>query len=67
MARERARGAAHQPIVPQFPIYWRSTPALLKRRFDGILARGMGLWAGRRGLGWPLIGPAYSSGGPADS
>lgn len=63
---EQSLLAAHDAIVWQFPLYWYSTPALLKDWQDQVLTFN---WAfGPRGdkLAGKTLLAAVSTGGPAD-
>ncbi len=60
--RERALLTEHKNIVLQFPLYWYSSPAILKEWIDEVLARG---WAygGGTALAGKKIMVAVTTGG----
>jgi len=61
--RERALLSAHQNIVLQFPLYWYSTPAILKEWMDEVLSRGWAYGGGTALAGKKLM-VAITTGGP---
>ncbi|MEX0325831.1 MAG: NAD(P)H-dependent oxidoreductase [Puniceicoccaceae bacterium] len=66
-AHEQSLMEAHESIVFQFPLYWYSSPALLKEWFDIVLQYG---WA-YGSTGTALVGKtarlAVTTGAPAES
>ncbi|MDG0811388.1 NAD(P)H-dependent oxidoreductase [Cohnella rhizosphaerae] len=65
--REQALLDAHDRIVFQYPLYWYSTPPLLKQWFDEVLERGWAFGPGGEHLKGKEIGIAISTAGTADS
>lgn len=63
---EQARLLAHDAIVLQFPIYWYSTPALLKEWQDLVLEYGFAYGPGGTALTDKVMLPAISAGGAED-
>ncbi len=61
--RERSLLAGHQNIVLQFPLYWYSTPAILKEWIDEVFARGWAYGGGTALSGKNLM-VAITTGGP---
>jgi len=61
--RERNLLALHQNVVLQFPLYWYSTPAILKEWIDEVLARGWAYGGGSALAGKNLM-VATTTGGP---
>jgi glutathione-regulated potassium-efflux system ancillary protein KefG len=61
--KERALLEAHENIVIQFPLYWYSSPAIVKEWLDEVLARG---WAygGGQALKDKKLLIATTTGGP---
>jgi glutathione-regulated potassium-efflux system ancillary protein KefG len=67
VAREQALLGEHDVVMLQFPMYWYSTPPILKLWQDLVLEHG---WAyGRRGhaLAGKLLGCAITAGGPEEA
>lgn len=64
VAAEQQLLLGHDNIVLQFPLYWFSTPPLLKKWLDDVLAHGFayGSGAGERQLAGKRIGLAISAG-----
>jgi putative NADPH-quinone reductase len=65
VAAEQKLLEAHDRIILQFPMFWFSTPALLKRWLDDVLAYGWAHGPGGDKLEGKEIGVAVSTGGPA--
>lgn len=68
LAAERAalERAAH--IVLQYPLYWYSTPGLLKQWLDELMTRGWAYGTGKPGvLAGKTLRVAISTGGAADA
>jgi putative NADPH-quinone reductase len=65
--REQARLAAHDVIVFQHPVYWYSTPALLKEWQDLVLEYGWAYGTGGTALIGKLFLCAVTAGGPEDA
>ena len=63
-AREQARLAAHDVLVFQFPLYWYSTPALLKEWQDVVLQHDFAYGVDGNVLGGKLFFCAVTTGGP---
>lgn len=64
---EQALLASHDVIVWQHPLYWYSTPALLKEWQDLVLQRGWAYGAGGMALRGKRLLSAISTGGPAEA
>jgi glutathione-regulated potassium-efflux system ancillary protein KefG len=67
LQREQSRLLSHDRIVLQFPFYWYSSPALVKKWLDDVLAYNWAYGpegAALKGKEWVI---ATSTGGPADS
>ena len=62
--REQARLAAHDVIVFQHPVYWYSTPALLKEWQDLVLEYGWAYGKDGTALAGKLFFCAVTAGGP---
>lgn len=56
---------SHDRIILQFPLFWFSTPALLKQWMDDVFAYGWAFGPGGDKLEGKEIGVAVSTGGPA--
>ncbi len=65
--REQARLAAHDVLVFQHPVYWYSTPALLKEWQDLVLEYGWAYGTGGTALRGKLFLCAVSAGGPVEA
>ena len=65
--REQARLLAHDVIVFQHPVYWYSTPALLKEWQDLVLEYGWAYGPGGTALRGKLFLCAVTAGGPAEA
>lgn len=65
--REQQLLDSHDRIIFQYPLYWYSTPSLLKQWFDQVLELGWAYGPGGEHLSGKEIGIAISTGGPADS
>ena len=61
--RERNILSRHKNIVLQFPLYWYSTPAILKEWIDEVFSRGWAYGGGAALAGKNLM-VAITSGGP---
>lgn len=61
---EQERLQAHDVIVFQFPIYWYSTPSLLKEWQDLVLEYGFAYGTGGDKLKGKLFVPVVTAGGP---
>ncbi|MFC4779198.1 NAD(P)H-dependent oxidoreductase [Paenibacillus sp. GCM10023252] len=66
-AREQALLEAHDRIILQFPFYWYSSPSLLKKWQDEVLAYGWAYGSGGDRLHGKELGLAVSTGGPAEA
>lgn len=62
--REQARLAAHDVVIFQHPIYWYSTPALLKEWQDLVLEYGWACGAGGTALAGKIFLSAVTAGKP---
>lgn len=62
--REQARLLAHDVICFQHPLYWYSTPALLKEWQDLVLEYGFAYGSGATALHGKLFFDALTAGGP---
>lgn len=67
VAREQELLAAHDRIVLQFPLYWYSSPALLKQWEDDVLSYGWAYGPGGDKLHGKELGLAISTFGPRES
>ena len=65
--REQARLLAHDVIVFQHPVYWYSTPALLKEWQDLVLEYGWAYGPGGAALAGKLFLCAVTAGSPAEA
>ena len=63
VAAEQRRLGAHRVIVLQFPLYWYSSPALLKEWQDLVWLHGFAYGEGGRGLAGKTLACAVSTGG----
>jgi glutathione-regulated potassium-efflux system ancillary protein KefG len=66
-AREQGLLLAHEVIVMQHPMYWYSTPALLKQWEDLVLEHGWAYGKGGDALAGKRFISAISTGGPESS
>jgi len=64
VAAEQALLESHQRIFLQFPLYWYSTPPLLKKWLDDVLAYGWAYGPGGDWLASKEIGLIVSTGSP---
>jgi len=64
---ERRALAAADLLVVQHPLYWYSTPAIIKHWQDTVLERGFAYGPGGTALHGKAMLQAVSTGGPADS
>lgn len=62
--REQDRLLAHEVIVFQHPVYWYSTPAILKEWQDLVLEHGWAYGAGGDRLAGKIFLAAVTAGGP---
>jgi len=62
--REQQRLLAHEVIVFQHPLYWYSTPAILKEWQDLVLEHGFAYGSGGTALHGKLFFNALTAGGP---
>lgn len=65
--REQARLLAHEVILFQYPLYWYSTPSLLKEWQDLVLEHGFAYGAGGDRLAGKTLMLAVTAGGPAEA
>ena len=65
VAHEQSLLAAHDKIVLQFPVYWYSSPALLKEWLDRVLTRGFA-YAGGTALAGKQLQVSCSVGSPEE-
>lgn len=65
--REQEQLLDHDAVVLQFPIYWYSTPALLKEWQDLVLEFGFAYGPGGDKLKDKLFFPVVTAGGPEDA
>ena len=63
---EQSRLLAHDVIVFQFPLFWYSTPALLKEWQDLVLEYGFAYGEGGDKIAGKLFAPVVTAGGPED-
>ena len=61
--REQARLLEHDVIVFMHPLYWYSTPAILKEWQDLVLEHGFAYWAGGAALHGKIFLDALTAGG----
>ena len=62
--REQARAAEHEAVIFLFPVFWYSTPALLKEWQDLVLEYGWAYGEGGDKLAGKIFFCAVSAGGP---
>lgn len=67
VAQEQALLLAHRTVVMQHPLYWYSTPALLKEWQDHVLAYGWAYGKGGTQLAGKRLLTAVTTGGPEGS
>ncbi len=65
--REQKRLLAHDVIVFQFPLFWYSTPSLLKEWQDLVLEHGFAYGAGGHALDGKALQLAVTTAGPAEA
>jgi putative NADPH-quinone reductase len=65
VAAEQKLLEEHDRIILQFPMFWFSTPSLLKQWLDEVLSYGWAFGPGGDKLEGKEIGVAVSTGGPA--
>ncbi|SFE44019.1 Putative NADPH-quinone reductase (modulator of drug activity B) [Paenibacillus algorifonticola] len=66
-AREQSLLKAHDRIIFQYPLYWYSSPPLLKKWFDAVLQHGWAYGEGGDNMQGKEIGVAISTGGSLQS
>lgn len=64
--REQERLLEHDVIVFQFPLFWYSTPALLKEWQDLVLEYGFAYGEGGDKIAGKFLAPVTTTGGPED-
>jgi len=64
VASEQKRLVAHDVVVLQFPLYWYSTPSLLKEWIDSVWLHGFAYGRGGRALEGKTLLVACSAGSP---
>lgn len=64
--REQERLLEHDVIVFQFPLFWYSTPALLKEWQDLVLEYGFAYGEGGDKIAGKFLAPVITAGGPED-
>ena len=67
VAAEQAALEAADRVVLQFPMYWYSTPALLKQWLDDVLLYGWAYGSTGKALAGKELLVAVSTGGPGDA
>lgn len=67
VAQEQERLLAHDVIVFQFPLYWYSTPSLLKEWQDLVLQYGFAYGSEGKALAGKTMALAITTGGPEDA
>lgn len=67
VAAEQALVEGHDRVILQFPIFWFSTPALLKKWIDDVLAYGWAFGPGGDKMEGKEMGLAFSTGGKAEA
>lgn len=67
VAAEHALLEAHDRIVLQFPLFWYSSPFLLKKWLDDVLTYGWAYGPGGDKLHGKSLGLAITTGGPESS
>lgn len=65
--REQDRLRAHDAVVLQFPLYWYSTPSLLKEWLDLVLEHGFAYGHEGRALAGKTLQLAVTAAGPAEA
>jgi len=65
--REQARLLDHDVIVFQFPLYWYSSPSLVKEWIDLVLEHGFAYGAGGNKLAGKTLMLAITTAGPQDA
>lgn len=65
--QEQDRLLAHDAIVLQFPLFWYSTPAILKEWQDLVLEYGFAYGKGGTALEGKVFAPAITTGGAEDA
>lgn len=66
VALEQQRLLSHDVIIFQFPLFWYSTPALLKEWQDLVLEYGFAYGEGGDKIAGKLFLPVVTAGGPED-
>lgn len=67
VAKEQELLLTHDRIILQFPFFWYSTPSLLKKWIDAVLAYGFAYGEGGNKLHGKELGLAISTFGPKES
>jgi putative NADPH-quinone reductase len=67
IAAEQKRIEEHDRIILQFPLFWFSTPALLKKWIDDVLAFGWAFGPGGDKMEGKELGLAFSTGGKGEA
>ena len=67
VATEQARLLAHDVVLFQFPLFWYSTPSLIKEWIDLVLQNGFAYGAGGDKLTGKIMMLAVSAAGSADA
>lgn len=65
--REQVRLLDHDVVLLQFPLFWYSTPSLLKEWIDLVLEHGFAYGVGGERLRGKRLMLAVTAGGPADA
>lgn len=65
--REKALCEAHDIIIFQHPLYWYSTPAIIKEWFDLVLQHGWAYGSQGKALQDKILMQAITAGGDADT
>ena len=65
--REQERLLAHDVIVFQFPMFWYSTPSIVKEWLDLVLEHGFAYGTGGKALAGKTMMLALTAAGPADA
>lgn len=66
VAKEQALIEQHSALILQFPLYWFSSPPLLKKWIDEVFSYGWAYGGGNKLQGKPM-GLAITAGAPKDS
>ncbi|MEM9059778.1 MAG: NAD(P)H-dependent oxidoreductase [Pseudomonadota bacterium] len=65
--REQARLISHDVVLMQFPLYWYSTPSILKEWQDLVLEHGFAYGSGGDALAGKALMAAISAAGPEEA